>query len=230
MISARVFSHALDPTRWTRDAEGDLPCLDVESQTAWFVSLERLIADGTFLLGQPSAPDLARVQVAFDLLDKAEALIGYGKSRSGKGFEALLKRRYAVRRLNAAWETMPPPLAKRFRERTRVSFEALYSRVRENSAPPRRTRNGMKLHHREQPERLESWSMDDYVSGLSRAVRNSSHGLFEMLRDGDDRHLLATNTGDIPRELTEIAALVMFGLVADAEKLCDGTWAKTLLS
>ncbi|MGB7160165.1 MAG: hypothetical protein WBD40_19010 [Tepidisphaeraceae bacterium] len=227
-----VFSHALDPTRWVHgvDASGvGSAFLDVESQTAWLVSLERLVADGTFLLGQPSAPDLARVQVAFDLLDKAEALIGYGRDRSGKGFEALLKRRYVVRRLNAAWETMPPSLARRFRDHTKALFDTLYSRVRENSAPPRLTKNGIKLARRNDPSRLDSWSMDDYVAALSRAVRNSSHGLLEMLREGDDRYLLATNTGDIPQELTEVAALVMFGLIADAEKLCDGTWAKTLL-
>jgi hypothetical protein len=67
-------------------------------------------------------------------------------------------------------------------------------------------------------------SMDDYVTRLVRGVRNSSHGLARLLRE-EDRHVIATHEGTMPpRQLADHAALVMFGLIADADKLCASDW------
>ena len=66
-------------------------------------------------------------------------------------------------------------------------------------------------------------SMDDYVTRLVRGVRNSAHGLARLLRE-EDRHVLATHEGAMPRQLADHAALVMLGLIADADKLCAGEW------
>ena len=44
-----------------------------------------------------------------------------------------------------------------------------------------------------------------------------------MLRDGDDRFLLATNTDGVPAELTAVAPLIALSLVADTPALLDGT-------
>ena len=67
------------------------------AQAAWTVTIERLIGDALSLLAEPQATELDRVQLAFDLLDKAEGLLGYGKRESGKGFEALLRAGQSVR-------------------------------------------------------------------------------------------------------------------------------------
>ncbi len=82
-----LYSHASDPTRFTAE-EG---FHDGAAQMAWMTTLERLIGDASSLLAEPQASDLHRVQTAFDLLDKAEALLGYGQENSGKGFMALLR-------------------------------------------------------------------------------------------------------------------------------------------
>ena len=61
-----------------------------------------------------------------------------------------------------------------------------------------------------------------------RAVRNSSHGLLDILRTSDDRFLLAANTGGIPAELSALVPLVALGIVADADGLIDGSWKTKL--
>lgn len=64
--------------------------------------------------------------------------------------------------------------------------------------------------------------MDEYVAELVRGVRNSSHGLARLLRV-DDALLLGTHEGRMPSQLSDVAALVMLGLIADADQLCAGT-------
>jgi hypothetical protein len=56
-------------------------------------NLQAGVAD--FLLVQTGfqGAELARQQAALDLLDKLEALLGFGKDGSGRGFERLLRRR-----------------------------------------------------------------------------------------------------------------------------------------
>jgi hypothetical protein len=65
--------------------------------------------------------------------------------------------------------------------------------------------------------------MDEYVGRLLRATRNTAHGLKRSLRE-DSKYILATHTGDIPPQLTDLGALIVYALVADAEKLCAGEW------
>ncbi|MGH3118963.1 MAG: hypothetical protein ACRDQ2_17990, partial [Gaiellales bacterium] len=66
--------------------------------------------------------------------------------------------------------------------------------------------------------------MDTYVSKTLRAIRNSSHGFLDTLTAAPDRFRLATHTGDVPYQVAYLAALVMLAVVADAERLVDGTW------
>jgi hypothetical protein len=95
----RFYSHIADPTRFTDDAGYH----DAPAQTAWMITFERLLGDALSLLAEPQASDLQRVQIAFDLLDKAEGLLGYGRGNSGKGFEALLRRDQTMRRIRDAY-------------------------------------------------------------------------------------------------------------------------------
>jgi hypothetical protein len=76
-----LYSHATDPTRFT-DEHG---FYDAAAQAAWTITIERLIGDALSLLAEPQATELDRVQLAFDLLDKAESLLGYGNRESGRG-------------------------------------------------------------------------------------------------------------------------------------------------
>ncbi len=79
------------------------------------------------------------------------------------------------------------------------------------------------------PDALQAVSDDHFISSLLRAIRNSSHGLLEMLKDGDDRFLLAPNTDGVPAELTALAPLIALSLVADTAALVDGTWRTQLV-
>jgi len=103
-----------------------------------------------------------------------------------------------------------------------VTFDALYDDIRRHALAHRRTPNGMFV-AREDPADPQPMSMDEYVGSLLREIRNSAHGLNRILRE-DTRHLVATHTGDVPRALPDLAALIALALVADAEKLCAGTW------
>jgi hypothetical protein len=110
-----VYSFLADPTRFG----DDLARHSAPRQAAWFLTFERMLAD--FLLVQTGfqGSELARQQAAFDLLDKAEALLGFGKDGSGKGFERLLRRRSMVQRLDEVWSRLPLQLQPRFRAHTR---------------------------------------------------------------------------------------------------------------
>lgn len=219
-----LYSHVADPTRFTDEAGYH----DPSAQTAWMITLERLFGDAISLLGEPQATDLDRVQIAFDLLDKAESMLGYGRKRSGKGFSALLRRRQCLARLGEAFSTLPDDLGERLGAEAERLFDDLYAKVRENTAGFRLTPTGAEI-ARAGSEDLIKIDDDTLVASVCRAVRNSSHGLLEMLREGDERLLLATNTGGIPAELPPLAALIALGLFADAESVIDGSWQAKLV-
>jgi hypothetical protein len=211
-----IYSHALDPTAFADDLRLHNPA----SQTAWHLTFERMVSDGVLLLGDPNAPDPVRMQLAFDLLDKAENMLTYG--RTGKWFEDLLKRSKAVPRLDAAWETLPDDLRERFRQHTKTVYDSMYDDIRQHALQYRLTSNGVRV-ARSDPASPLPVSMDEYVSRLVRAVRNSAHGLARQLRDQAGL-VLATHDGEVPTQLVEVAKLVMFGLIGDADQLCAGTW------
>jgi hypothetical protein len=192
------------------------------------ITLERLLGDAISLLAEPQATDLDRVQISFDLLDKAESLLGYGRNRSGKGFEALLRRRKSLPRITEALSSLPTDLANRLSDEVTRLFDELYAEIRRNTLNYRLTDRGVRV-ARVAPDTLGAVSDDDYVASLLRTVRNSSHGLLEMLRDGDDRFLLATNTAGVPAELSAVAPLIALSLVADTPALLDGTWRTQLV-
>lgn len=166
--------------------------------------------------------------MAFDLLDKAESLLGYGRKRSGKGFEALLRRAQCVPRLREAYESLSPSLASRLADEAERLFDDLYAEVRSNTLSYRLTDKGARIAWGG-PDKLRSLDNDTMVSSMCRAIRNSSHGVLEVLRDHDDRFLLAANTGGIPAELPALAPLIALGLFADVESLIDGSWRGKLI-
>lgn len=110
------------------------------------------------------------------------------------------------------------------------SYERFYEDVKATTMASRRRADGVMVALND-PARpvLRSWG--EYVPALMRAARNSSHGLLDILRapaldstKPDPRLLLATNSGEVPYSLYEVVAIAFFGLMADAERLCDRTW------
>jgi hypothetical protein len=220
-----LYSHATDPTRFTdRDGYHDAP-----AQMAWMITLERLLGDVLSLLAEPQASDLQRVQIAFDLLDKAESLLGYERQDSGKGFEALLRRTQTVRRLHEAFSSLPGDLGARLSGEAERLFDRLYDQVYDNTAGFRQRPKGGATIAKKTPDNLNGIDAETLVATLMRAVRNSSHGLLDMLHTHDDRFLLAANTGGVPAELPALAPLIALGIVSDANGLIDGSWKSKLL-
>jgi hypothetical protein len=80
---------------------------------------------------------------------------------------------------------------------------------------------------------LEGMSLESYVPQLVRAIRNSAHGFIEVLTSDRrqmrrDRALLATHDGKLPPQVGDLATLLAFALVADYERVIDGTWVPRL--
>jgi hypothetical protein len=219
----RIYSHACDPTQFADSMGTFRPT----RQAAWLLTFERMLADLLVIRSSPQASTLALHQAAFDLLDKAEALLDYGSKKSGKGFQRLLRRGEMIDRLDRKWNTcLPVQLRSRFKQYTAHLYERLYEEIREEAYTHRVTDRGV-LVWSEDDHRLIERQMDDYIPKLVRTIRNSAHGLIEQLESPDrhrERNLIATHTGKLPAVLPDLAALIGFALVADADALCDGTW------
>jgi hypothetical protein len=211
-----VYSHIADPTRFV-DANGNH---QPTRQRAWFLTFERLLADTLLVTTGFQSPPLARQQSAFDLLDKAESLLGFASDKSGKGFERMFRRSSMQRRLTAISTTLPTVVSERFRQHGDWLYESLYADVREHVVPARLTKSGVMVGP---PGKLVNRPMESYVPELVRSVRNSAHG-FEQLSAHVDRFLVATHDGKLPAQLPDLAALITFALIADAEALQEGRW------
>ena len=185
----RLYSHSADPTRFTNQDGYH----DGAAQLAWMITVERLLGDALSLLAEPQASDLHRAQTAFDLLDKAESLLNYGFGKSGKGFEGLLRRERAMRRLREAYSSLPGQLGQRLGDEAQRLFDGLYRQVRANTVDFRLRDNGADI---ATGDAAAVRAIDDetLVATVLRAVRNSSHGLLEILSNRDERLLLAANT------------------------------------
>lgn len=218
-----IYSHATDVTRFT-DENG---YFDASAQTAWLTTVERLLGDMLSLLAEPQATDLDRVQIAFDLLDKTETLLGYGKGKSGKGFSMVLRRTKIAPRLRAALRAMPNEIGARVCDEFERQMDDAYAAIRNNTYTQRLTTNGVQVAKRS-PMALREVDNDTFVSTLLRVVRNSSHGLLDILRDGDDRFFLSINTGDVPAAIPALVPYIALGLVADIEGVIDGSWRQKL--
>jgi len=215
-----VYSHATDPTRFAHPTTSlTLP----SDMTAWLLTFERMLADLLAIASMPQGAPIVRLAMAFDLLDKAEAILGFGKRRSGDGAKRLLNRSEMVRRLDRIWdERLPLQLQSRFKAHSRELFDRVYQGVQDAAYPYRVHGEGIKV-WAHKPQTLQQWSWDRYVPALIRQVRNSAHGLLEAL-DTTDRGVIESHSGHLPPELPDLACLIALALVADAEKLCDGTW------
>lgn len=214
-----LYSHAADPTRFVEDDGRHDPV----AQRAWFLTFERMLADATLILAAPQLAALARIAAAFDFLDKAEALLGYGRDRPGAAFKRLLRRSEMTRRLDEAWQvSLPLRLRPRFQTHVQALFASVHEEVHAHALAFRRTPSGVSV-GREQDARLFNRPLDTYVPDLVRATRNSSHGFVDALA-GRDRFLLATTDDHMPRQLADLIAFLMFGLAADAEAVCARRW------
>ncbi|MDE3075036.1 MAG: hypothetical protein KGJ86_06365 [Chloroflexota bacterium] len=211
-----LYSHAADPTRF-HDSFGRH---DAGAQAAWHLTLERMLVDATLMLSEPTAADIVRMQLAFDILDKAEGLLGY--TESGPGFKDLLRRSKTLPRIVRAWTTLPDPLERRFRDHSRVTFDSLYEDIRGHALKHRLTKNGVLVGDGD-PSSPRPVSIDEYATRLLREIRNSAHGLGRLLRE-NERNLIATHTGDVPRQLADLTGLIVLALLADADRLCQGRW------
>lgn len=213
------YSYAADPTRFVDENDFNDPA----AQRAWFLTFERMLADATLVLAAPQLAAGARMAAAFDFLDKAEALLGYGRDGSGSGFERLLRRSETTRRLEQAWDvSLPQQLRARFQRHAQSLFDSVYDEIHEHAHEFRRTRAGVNV-AREKDDRLISRPLETYVPELVRATRNSAHGFLEALT-GRERFLLATTDGHMPRQLADLISFLIFGFAADAEAVCARTW------
>jgi hypothetical protein len=221
-----VYSYLLDPTNFDELGRHSAP-----RQLATLLTFERLLADLLLVQAGFQGSGLARQQAAFDLLDKAEALLGFGVSGSGQGFERLLRRASMLARLDEIWERLPVQLRPRFRDHARALYDGMYEHVREHAYSHRLAGGAIKVGPPGGP--LVGLPLEGYVPQLVRAVRNSAHGFIEVMTSDTaamrrDRELLATHDGELPPHFADLAALLAFALVADFERVSDQTWLPAL--
>jgi hypothetical protein len=214
-----IYSYAVDVTNFA-DEHGRF---HAARQAVWSLTFERLVADALSIASSPQASALSRQETGFDLLDKAEALLGYRKDRTGKGFQRLLRRSEMIPRLDAIWDArLPVQLRPRFEAHTRHLYDRIYAHASSEAYDFRLTPSGINVWSSKE-DRLIEWQWDAFVPRLIRAVRNSAHGLMETF-EGNDRDLVVAHSGEMAPELPELAAFLVLALVADAERLCAGTW------
>jgi hypothetical protein len=222
-----VYGYAADPTNFAAGAEHD-----VVSQQAWFFTLERMMADAAVMLAAVDAPPLLRMQAAFDMLDKADSLLTPPrKDTDGKNFKRLLRRTEVLPRLERAFRNLPLQLQGRYVQWARESFDRFYDDIKQSTMAKRREKKGVRVAFTD-PAKPQLMPWDDYIPELMRTARNSSHGLQRILRPPtatksqkrDPRLLLATNAGEVPNSFYEVTAVLFFGLMADAARLCDRSW------
>lgn len=221
-----VYSYLLDPTNFDELGRHAAP-----RQVATFLTFERMLADLLLVQAGFQGSELARQQAAFDLLDKAEALLGFGISGSGQGFERLLRRASMIARLDEVWGRLPLQLQPRFRAHTRALYDGMYEHVREHAYAHRLAGGAVKVGP--PGGTLVGLPLEGYVPQLVRAVRNSAHGFIEVMTSDAsamrrDRQLLATHDGKLPPHFPDLAALIGFALVADFERVADQSWLPAL--
>jgi hypothetical protein len=221
-----AYSYLMDPTNFGHLARHDAP-----RQVATLLTFERMLADMLLVQTGFQGAELSRQQAAFDLLDKTEALLGFGKNGSGHGFERLLRRASMTARLDEVWQGLPPQLQTRFRSHSSALYDGMYEHVRQHAYEHRATSGAIKVGPPGGP--LKGLSLEGYVPQLIRAVRNSAHGFIEVMTSDlpamrRDRELLATHDGKVPPHFPDLAALIGFALVADFERVADETWLPKL--
>lgn len=219
-----AYTHLLDPTAFSDDLGWHQP----RRQLGQFLTFERLLADHTLIQMLFAGPELSRQQSAFDLLDKAESLLGIDASHTGQGFEQMLHRTPMLERLNRAWRRTPFQLQARLAAWTTRLYEELYEDVLGDIYPHRLRPNGVRVHS-EAINRLTDMETETFVAKLIRAQRNSAHGFVHVLTSSQrqaktDRAVLGGHTGRIPPAFADLAALIAFALVADFERVADQTW------
>jgi hypothetical protein len=218
-----VYSYLADPTHFCDPVARHLP----EQQMAWFLTFERMLADFLLIQCGFQGSELARQQAGFDLLDKAESLLGFGAKGSGKGFERLLRRRSMIERLDQTWARLPLQLQPRFGAHTRRLYDDMYAHVRRHAYAHRLTARGIKVEN--DLGQLEGMSLESYVPQFVRAIRNSAHGFLDVLTSDKaamrrDRALLATHDGKLPPQVADLASLLAIALVTDFETVIQGFW------
>ncbi len=217
-----IYSHATDPTGFVSPDTG----LAAPSRmVSWLLTFERMLADYMAIASAPQGAPIIRLTMAFDLLDKAEALLGYGRSKSGEGAKQLMNRRVMVRRLDSIWDRrLPVQLRPRFKAHGRWLYDQMYAKIADGAYDYRQHKNGIKVWSPNR-SKLDYRTWDSYVPDLVRGVRNSAHGLLEAL-DRKERGAVEIHSGQLPPEFADLACFLALALVADAERLCAGSWLK----
>lgn len=212
-----IYRHMLNPARFQNEDGWFEP----ERQTAWYLTIERMLADSLAISSVPQHSPLIRQQFAFDLLDKLETLFGFNETGSPLYFQKLLDRKLMVPRLARAWSRLPIQAQHRFNAQTEHLYDAIYKDARDHTYAHRLTTKGVKI--TDDSGRLLGLSTEDYVGKLFRALRNSSHGFLRLLVD-EQRHVVAPHDGHVPAHLADLATILAFAAATDAEALCAGEW------
>jgi hypothetical protein len=127
-------------------------------------------------------------------------------------------------RLDAIWDRrLPIQLRSRFKTHGHFLYDWVYDHIQAHAYEFRVAGKGIDVWSSRQGK-LVRWSWDSFVPELVRAVRNSAHGLMEVFEKPDEKDVVVTHDGEMPPELPQLATFLSFAMIADAERLCDGTW------
>jgi hypothetical protein len=166
------YTYMIDPRNFQIEEIG---LAEPRDQRAYMLTFERMLADAISAVGGIHKSTFDRLNAAFDFLDKAEALLGYGRRSSGRGFKTLVTRGVVLRQLERHFRSsMPDNLRKPLFRYATDLFNQVCHEVRDGVVEFRRQENAILVgaggggdpHHKPH---------DDYTALLIRAVRDSAH-------------------------------------------------------